>query len=87
MDEKIQGQLKDLAVEMGIPVVSIASGAGHDAATFAGQGVPTEMLFVRNENGSHNPDESMEMKDFLLGTGLLERLLRGRALSNDGVVT
>ena len=79
MDETIQEQAKDLAAEMGIAVVSMASGAGHDAATFAGQGVPTEMLFVRNENGSHNPDESMEMPDFLVGVVLLERLLRQRA--------
>ncbi|MFT8404261.1 MAG: Zn-dependent hydrolase [Gluconobacter potus] len=79
MDETIQAQVKELAAEMGIAVVSMASGAGHDAATFAGQGVPTEMLFVRNENGSHNPDESMEMEDFLLGASLLERLLRKRA--------
>ncbi|WP_082780068.1 Zn-dependent hydrolase [Gluconobacter albidus] len=79
MDETIQKQAKDLAAEMGIAVVSMASGAGHDAAIFAGQGVPTEMLFVRNENGSHNPDESMEMPDFLVGVGLLERLLRQRA--------
>lgn len=79
MDETIQAQVKELAAEMGIATVSMASGAGHDAATFAGQGVPTEMLFVRNENGSHNPDESMEMEDFLLGASLLERLLRKRA--------
>lgn len=79
MDETLQAQARMLAAEMGLPVLSMASGAGHDAATFAGQGVPTEMLFVRNANGSHNPDESMEMDDFMQGVALLERLLRKRA--------
>ena len=35
----------------------MASGAGHDAAVFAKVGMPTAMIFVRNEHGSHNPDE------------------------------
>ena len=34
------------------------SGAGHDAAVFAKMGIPTAMIFVRNEHGSHNPDEA-----------------------------
>ena len=33
------------------------------------------MIFVRNENGSHNPDEAMEMDDFLRGTELLYHAL------------
>jgi beta-ureidopropionase / N-carbamoyl-L-amino-acid hydrolase len=49
----------------------MACGAGHDAAVFSGSGVPTLMLFVRNQNGSHNPDESMEMADFAVVTRLL----------------
>jgi N-carbamoyl-L-amino-acid hydrolase len=40
------------------------SGAGHDAAVFAKMGIPTGMIFVRNENGSHNPDEAMTLDDF-----------------------
>jgi beta-ureidopropionase / N-carbamoyl-L-amino-acid hydrolase len=42
----------------------MASGAGHDAAVFAKLGVPTAMIFVRNDHGSHNPDEAMAMADF-----------------------
>ena len=34
------------------------------------------MLFVRNENGSHNPDEAMEMGDFAEALKLLVRALR-----------
>jgi N-carbamoyl-L-amino-acid hydrolase len=26
--------------------------------------VPANMIFIRNDNGSHNPDEAMSMADF-----------------------
>ncbi len=42
----------------------MASGAGHDAAVFAKMGIPTGMIFVRNDHGSHNPDEAMTLEDF-----------------------
>jgi len=42
--------------ELGLPDEEIPSGAGHDAAVFANEGIPSAMIFVRNENGSHNPD-------------------------------
>ena len=29
------------------------------------------MIFIRNEHGSHNPAESMEMEDFATATRLL----------------
>jgi N-carbamoyl-L-amino-acid hydrolase len=34
---------------------------------FANAGIPSGMLFVRNQNGSHNPHEAMDMGDFMLG--------------------
>lgn len=54
---------------------AMASGAGHDAAVFAGQGIPTGMVFVRNASGSHNPAEAMAMEDFAVGARALTRLL------------
>ena len=51
------------------------SGAGHDAAVFANLGIPTGMIFVRNENGSHNPDEAMTLEDFGTGARALLGLL------------
>jgi beta-ureidopropionase / N-carbamoyl-L-amino-acid hydrolase len=51
------------------------SGAGHDAAVFAKVGIPTAMIFVRNEQGSHNPDETMAIDDFAIATQALLRLL------------
>jgi N-carbamoyl-L-amino-acid hydrolase len=53
----------------------VPSGAGHDAATFAGAGIPTGMLFVRNENGSHNPHEAMEITDLDQAIRLLLRFV------------
>jgi len=53
----------------------MASGAGHDAAVFAKIGIPSAMIFVRNDHGSHNAEESMELKDFAVATRALIRLL------------
>src|SRR6266403_2367551 len=53
----------------------MASGAGHDAAVFAKMGIPTGMIFVRNEYGSHNPDEAMTLDDFGVATRALLGLL------------
>ena len=53
----------------------MASGAGHDAAVFAKVGIPSAMVFVRNESGSHNPDETMSLEDFAVGSRLLLGLL------------
>ena len=38
-------------------------------------GVPTAMLFIRNEHGSHNPDEAMTIPDFIEATKLLTAAL------------
>jgi len=51
--------------------MDIPSGAGHDAADFHDVGIPSAMIFIRNDHGSHNPDEAMELEDFALGTRLL----------------
>ena len=58
----------------GVPAITMPSGAGHDAAVFARMGVPTGMLFIRNENGSHNPDESMTIEDFAAAARVLMRI-------------
>ncbi len=71
MDEKIISALQDHAESHGIDALTMACGAGHDAATFAGQGVPTGMIFIRNDHGSHNPDEHMEIADFAEAATLL----------------
>jgi beta-ureidopropionase / N-carbamoyl-L-amino-acid hydrolase len=57
----------------------MASGGGHDAAAFAQAGVAAGMVFVRNQNGSHNPHEAMRMDDFGQATAVLTRWAADRA--------
>jgi N-carbamoyl-L-amino-acid hydrolase len=71
MDISIKGEMIEGAEVLGIPYIQLASGASHDAAAFAAAGVPTQMLFIRNANGSHNPDEAMRISDFMEATRLL----------------
>jgi len=71
VDPNIRQALTDGAVALGIPALDLGSPASHDAAAFAAVGVPMGMIFVRNENGSHNPHEAMTIDDFLAGAALL----------------
>jgi N-carbamoyl-L-amino-acid hydrolase len=64
MDAGIQAGLATAADALEVRHLSMASGAGHDAAAFAMAGIPAGMIFVRNQNGSHNPKEAMRMEDF-----------------------
>ncbi len=71
MDPAVIAGLKEAAGSALQPVLEMPCGAGHDAATFASLGIPTGMLLIRNENGSHNPDEYMDMADFSAGADVL----------------
>lgn len=77
MDLTLSNLLRDACAAAGLPVEMVPSGAGHDAALFANAGIPTGMLFIRNENGSHNPDEAMDLDDFMLGTQVMYQALAG----------
>ena len=77
VDPAIRSALEHCAAELGIPVLQLGSPASHDAAAFAAAGVPMGMIFVRNENGSHNPHEAMAIDDFMAGAALLTRYLAG----------
>jgi len=59
------------AAALGLAERRLPSAASHDAAAFAAAGVPTGMIFIRNDHGSHNPLESMELPDFMAATRLL----------------
>ena len=59
---------------------TMPSGGGHDAAVFANAGIPSAMVFVRNRNGSHNPDEAMEISDLIAGTNIIYEYLKGDVL-------
>lgn len=77
LSDDVSERLHAAAREAGIPVMPIASGAGHDSAVFANAGIPAAMIFIANQHGSHNPDEAMELDDFMTGAALLtETVLR-----------
>lgn len=57
-----------------LPVVRLPSGAGHDAMVFRGV-MPMAMLFVRSENGSHNPREYAAPADIGLAAEALYAFL------------
>ncbi len=73
MDAAVQDGLARAAQVLGVPYIRMASGAGHDAAAFAQAGIPSGMIFVRNQNGSHNPHEAMRMEDFAAATAVMQR--------------
>ena len=71
MDAEWVRRLRQAAQALGLPDEEIPSGAGHDAAVFANAGIPSAMVFVRNENGSHNPKEAMNLDDFVAGIAVM----------------
>ncbi|HEY1872847.1 MAG TPA: Zn-dependent hydrolase [Steroidobacteraceae bacterium] len=71
MDRRLRARLMSLLERP----FEMASGAGHDAAVFAKVGIPSGMIFVRNENGSHNADEAMSLDDFAVGARALLALV------------
>jgi N-carbamoyl-L-amino-acid hydrolase len=75
MDGTLVERLRALSQKLGLPTETIPSGAGHDASIFANAGIPSAMIFIRNENGSHNPREAMDLDDFMKGTELLYHAL------------
>ena len=78
--------LREQLERLGVPVVELASGAGHDAGVLAAAGVPTAMLFVRSLNGgvSHSPDELSAREDIEQAVAVLEGALAALAAAVDG---
>lgn len=64
MCAEMRAGLAAAARSCGVSFTELPSGGGHDCATFASLGIPSAMLFIRNSNGSHNPDERMDLHDF-----------------------
>lgn len=75
--------LRGAIADRGLPLVELASGAGHDAGVLARAGVPSAMLFVRARNNgvSHSPDELSSPEDVALAVDVLTDAL-GRLASS-----
>lgn len=76
VDQALSDRIYRAAEAGSIPCMRLPSGAGHDAAVIGAAGIPVGMIFVANQNGSHNPHEDMIMKDFMTGTDLLWQTVR-----------
>jgi N-carbamoyl-L-amino-acid hydrolase len=79
MDAAWIDRLRAAARALDLPDEPMPSGAGHDAAVFANQDIPSAMVFVRNQNGSHNPDEAMQIDDFVSGVEVMAAALQEAA--------
>jgi len=77
MAASVQQAVRAAIETRGLPVVELASGAGHDAGILAAAGVEAGMLFVRSQNGgvSHHPDELTSDEDVALALNVLTETL------------
>ena len=78
-DSALTASLSAAVAERGLPVVTLASGAGHDGVALA-ELTGVAMLFVRCAGGiSHHPDESVEEADVAVALDVLYAFVRGLA--------
>lgn len=70
IDDGLRGHLHRTAGALDIAAHDMPT-VGHDASIFARAGIPSAMVLVRNQHGSHNADEAMEMDDFGLGVQVM----------------
>ncbi len=75
MSPPLIGLLESICATHDVAHEVMPSGAGHDSSVFANAGVPSAMVFVRNDKGSHNPHEAMDFEDFFLATQILSEAM------------
>jgi allantoate deiminase len=76
LDAELSDLLAATAEALGVPVVRLPSGAGHDAVALHAI-TRTAMLFVRCAGGiSHHPDESVEAADVAVALDVLDAFVR-----------
>jgi acetylornithine deacetylase/succinyl-diaminopimelate desuccinylase-like protein len=78
MSGQVRQILREAIERVGVPVVELPSGAGHDAALLGAAGVEAGMLFVRSLNGgaSHSPQELSSPEDIDVALEVLTAALR-----------
>lgn len=83
-DPEICAALERSARALSVPTMALGSPGSHDAAAFAESGVPIGMLLIRNENGSHNPAEAMDIDDFIKAVSVLTLWLASTVCAQTG---
>jgi allantoate deiminase len=77
--EKLSALLAKSVARRQKKLISLSSGAGHDAAVMA-KIIPAAMLFIRCKNGvSHHPDESVGIGDVQTALGVMNDFLQSLA--------
>lgn len=71
------------ASRLGYSPRRVLSGGGHDAAAFAQAGWDSVMVFLRNWNGSHNPDEGMDPADLAAAVEVVHAAIRDDGKGGD----
>lgn len=77
-DPALSNALRASARDLGKDCPDLLSPASHDSAAFHQAGVPYGFVFVRNPNGSHHPDEAMDLDDWVIGTAILGHAIARR---------
>jgi allantoate deiminase len=74
-DDALVELLRRAVAEVGLPVIGLPSGAGHDAVMMSTL-LPAGMLFVRCAGGiSHHPDEAVTASDVAAAIEVIDRVL------------
>ncbi|HEV2359362.1 MAG TPA: Zn-dependent hydrolase [bacterium] len=80
LDTGVRAAIVGAAGDLGWPIITMPSWAGHDAKIL-GVRVPTGMIFVPSDRGiSHSPDEHTSWEDAARGTQVLCRTLERLAV-------
>ncbi len=77
LSQALGDQIDSAARTLGHAPRHMLSGGGHDAAAFAQAGWDSVMVFLRNWNGSHNPDEAMDPADLVTAVDVLYTAICG----------
>ena len=73
LSNNLGDKVEEAARALGIEPRRMLSGGGHDAAAFALAGWESLMVFIRNWNGSHNPDEAMDPEDLITAVRVIHK--------------
>jgi N-carbamoyl-L-amino-acid hydrolase len=76
LDPAVQHSMEASCRDLKIPFIEMPSGAIHDAAVVANQGIPVGMIFIPCRAGiSHNPAEYASPEDLARGAQVLSNVL------------